>query len=240
MDRFLKDLFLRNWQWKLVSLLLAIVLWLSLYPEEKMFSVKTLTVPLHLHNIPANMEVVQKPPATVDVKVRASRRLLGQITAANVSAGLDLSDATVDQVNFPLGPEMISVLEGAEVQQVTPTQVQLRLEALIEKELDVEVDFIGSLPDGYELQYEILPPTVRVRGAQNKFKDNFKLKTIPIDQSQLTVSQDREVALILPDQDLSWASSLRTVTIRMLLQKKEETEAEEKKPPVKKKAPARY
>ena len=106
MKKHLKDIFLKNWGLKLFSFILALVLWLTFIPEEKIFSEKTLTIPLVLHNTPPQMEVVEKPPQTVDVTIRAPRRLLGQILPTNVQAELDLSNASVDQQDFPLSPMM--------------------------------------------------------------------------------------------------------------------------------------
>ncbi|MBN2245444.1 MAG: hypothetical protein JW755_06335, partial [Candidatus Aminicenantes bacterium] len=91
MKKFLKNLVFRNFGLKLFSFLLALVLWLALIPEEKIFSEKTVTVPLEIYNTPPQMELVEKPAPTVDVRVRAPNRLLNEINSATVRAILDLS-----------------------------------------------------------------------------------------------------------------------------------------------------
>jgi len=222
MKRFLKDLFLKNRWLKLVSFLLALVLWLTFIPEEKIFTEKTLTVPLEIHNIPSQMEIVEKPPSTVDVKIRSTRRLIGQITPANVSVILDLQHVSVNQVNFPLSVDMVYVPEGAEAKEVSPSQINLKLETIKEIPLEVIVDFTGEIPEGYEMtQYEVIPLEILVKGPESKIKEKFKLKTLPIDRSSLTKSQDIQVGLILPSQDLNWASSHTQVIVRVQIQKKE-------------------
>ncbi len=40
MKRFFKKLFTKNWELKLISLILALILWVILIPEEKIFSEK--------------------------------------------------------------------------------------------------------------------------------------------------------------------------------------------------------
>lgn len=223
MKRFLKDLFLKNRWLKLVSFLLALILWLTFIPEEKIFTEKTLTVPLEIHNIPSHMEIVEKPPSTVDVKIRSTRRLIGQITPANVSVILDLQHVSVNQVNFPLSVDMIYVPEGAEAKEVSPSQINLKLETIKEILLEVIVDFTGEIPEGYEMtQYEVIPLEILVKGPESKIKEKFKLKTLPIDRSFLTKSQDIQVGLILPSQNLNWASSQTQVIVRVQIQKKEE------------------
>ncbi|MCK4337564.1 MAG: hypothetical protein KAX11_06455 [Candidatus Aminicenantes bacterium] len=223
MKRFLKDLFLKNRWLKLVSFLLALILWLTFIPEEKIFTEKTLTVPLEIHNIPSQMEIVEKPPSTVDVKIRSTRRLIGQITPANVSVILDLQHVSVNQVNFPLSVDMIYVPEGAEAKEVSPSQINLKLETIKEIPLEVIVDFTGEIPEGYKMtQYEVIPLEILVKGPESKIKEKFKLKTLPIDRSSLTESKDIQVGLILPSQDLNWASSQTQVIVRVQIQKKEE------------------
>jgi hypothetical protein len=64
MIKLIRNLFLRNWELKLLSLIIAFVVWISLIPEEKTFSEKTLTIPLETHNIPTDMELVEKPDST--------------------------------------------------------------------------------------------------------------------------------------------------------------------------------
>ena len=226
---FIKKLFLKNWGLKLFSLLLALVLWLTLIPPEKISSEKTLTVPLELYNIPSEMELVEKPPATVDIKIRAPNRLLNQISAANVHAVLDLKKARIDQTQYPLNKNMISIPEGAEVKDINPSQVNLRLERTKEVMLEVVPNIIGKLGEGLKLEkIEVIPPQVPVKGPESKVKDKYKLRTSPIDISSFTQSTEIEADLILPNPDLQLASSQTTVKVKIIVQP-EKTEEEPKK-----------
>jgi YbbR domain-containing protein len=242
MKTLLKNLFLKNWGLKLFSFLLALVLWLSFIPEEKIFSEKTLTIPLVLHNTPAQMEVVEKPPQTVDVTIRAARRLLGQILPSNVQAELDLSTASISQQEFPLNPRMIILPVGAEVKEIYPSQVTLRLENIKELMLDVEPTFTGELPEGLVMtRIDVIPSQVPIKGPESKFKEEYKLRTSPIVRSLLTESREVEVSLLLPSTDLRLASPQTTVTVRMVIQKEEDISEEnpvtdtKTKPKIKKK-----
>lgn len=227
MHRILKEIFIRNWSLKLFSFLLALVLWLSFIPEEKIFSEKTVTVPLELHNIPPDIEVVKSPIPYVAVKIRASRRLIVQITTTDIIAALELGQVKVNQENFPLTPDMIVVPEGVEVKSVSPSQVMMKLEEIKEISLKVEVVFENEMPEGYKLaMFEPIPVEIPVRCPASKIKDSeiLKLKTQPIDRSTLTESKEIIVGLILPSPDLSWVSSQRQVRIMIQVEKLEETE----------------
>ncbi len=219
MKRFLKRLFLKNWGLKLFSFLLALILWLTLITPEKVFSDKWLTIPLELHNIPPEMELMEKPPASVDVKIRASKSLINDITSANVHAVLNLEKASLDQEDYPLRNSMISIPSGAEVREIRQSQVSLKLERTREILLDVEANIIGELKKGLKVEnVRVFPPQVLIKGPESKVKDNYKVRTSPIDISALTKTTELEADLILPNPDLRLASAQTKVRVRILIQ----------------------
>jgi YbbR domain-containing protein len=219
MKRFLKNLFLKNWGLKLFSFLLALILWLTLITPEKVFSEKTLTIPLELHNIPSEVELMERPLATIDVKIRASKSLINNITSANVHAVLNLEKASLDQEDYPLNKSMISIPSGAEVREIYPSQVSLKLERTKEILLDVEANIIGKLRAGLKLEnIGIFPPQVLIKGPESKVKDRYKVRTSPIDISALTETTELEADLILPNPELRLASTETKVRVRILIQ----------------------
>jgi YbbR domain-containing protein len=229
MNRLLRNIFLRNWGLKLFSFLLAVVIWFILIPEEKMSADKIVTVPLELHNIPQNMEVVEKPDSPVNIRIRAPRRLINDITPANVHAVLDLQDVSVEETLFLLNINMTSIPPGAEVIDISPGQVNLKLEMIREVVLDVEPSLIGNLQEGFILEKtEVIPPKVRVKGPESKISDEYKVKTSPVDISSFTETTDVQVDLILPNPDLKLVSSNIKVILRLTILT-EQTEEEKKK-----------
>ena len=219
MKRFSKRLFLKNWGLKLFSFLFALILWLTLITPEKVFSDKWLTIPLELHNIPPEMELMEKPPASVDVKIRASKSLINDITSANVHAVLNLEKASLDQEDYPLRNSMISLPSGAEVREIRQSQVSLKLERTREILLDVEANIIGELKKGLKVEnVRVFPPQVLIKGPESKVKDDYKVRTSPIDISALTKTTELEVDLILPNPDLRLASAQTKVRVRILIQ----------------------
>lgn len=223
MTNFIRDLFLKNWGLKLFSFILALILWLTLIPEEKTFLEKTISIPLELHNIPSDIELVEKPPSSVDIRIRAPQSVIGQISPANVHLVLDLRQADVQQSEFPLTDNMVSVPPGVEVKDIHPSQISLKLEKSKEVLLEVKPNLIGNLPEGYILEkVEVIPPEVPVRGPESRFKTNDNVSTTPIVLSNITESTEKEVTLIPPNPDLRIASSKNTAIVRLLIKKKDE------------------
>jgi YbbR domain-containing protein len=226
MKKFIRNIVFKNWELKLLSLLLALIIWISLIPEEKTFSEKTLTVPLETVNIPPDMELVEKPEAQIDVTIRAPNRLINEISSANVFAKLNLQEATVFQQEYPLNDTMISIPPGATVVRISPNQVKLKLERTKEELLEIVPNLIGQVQEGYKIvRIEVVPSRVPVAGPESKIKDRDKVSTSPINISGLSESSEFEADLILPKPDLRLASSRNKVKVRVLV--------EEIKPPVK-------
>jgi YbbR domain-containing protein len=162
---------------------------------------------------------MEKPQASVDVKIRASKSLINDITSANVHAVLNLEKASLDQEDYPLRKSMISLPSGAEVREIRQSQVSLKLERTREILLDVEANILGELKKGLKVEnIGVFPPQVLIKGPESKVKDDYKVRTSPIDISALTETTELEADLILPNPDLRLASTQTKVRVRILIQ----------------------
>jgi YbbR domain-containing protein len=218
MIRFLKDLFTRNWGLKLLSFVLAVVLWLTVVPEEKIYGERTLSVPLETRNIPASMELVEKSISTVDITVRATNRLLGQLTAADIEAVLDLKKASVAQEDYALDPAVIIVPPNAKAVRVFPSKVHIKLEKANEVEMDVLPSITGKVPDGFVIQaVETVPAKAKLRGPESKFRPKDKLRTSTVDVTGLKATAQFEADLIPPRPDLRILNGPSRVKVRIVI-----------------------
>jgi YbbR domain-containing protein len=200
MIRILKNLIVRNWGFKLFSFVLALILWLFLIPEEKVFSERTIAVPLEIRN---------------------------------VSATLDLSNATVYQQEYPLNNTMITLPPGAEVVRINPNKVELRLELTRRLELDVSPTLRGKVAEGFRVvKTDVNPAKVMVAGPESKIRAGDQVRTAPVDISGLTQSTVFDVDLILPKPELRLVTSQIRVRVSVVV---EETKAGRDSPTAKKK-----
>lgn len=224
MNRILKNIFVRNWGLKLFSLILALVLWFTIIPDEMMSFEQTLTVPLELIHKPSWMETVERPPATIEVTIKAPNRLYDLITTDSVRVRLDLTTASVEQTEYPITINMISLPQGAEVMQIFPSQVMVKLERSKEVLLDVEPTLVGQLPENLEfVRWEVIPSQVSVTGPESRVKETDKVRTNPIDLSSLTESIVMEADVILPpNQDLRLTSLGTKLRVRIIVREKDE------------------
>jgi len=197
----------KDWPLKLVSLGLALVLWLLLVPSEKMSSEKSLAIPLETLNVPDGLEIVDRPEATVDVTLRAPSRVLGQIGPSELVAGLDLARATVLQQEYPLHKSMIAVPPGVEVVKISPSKLTIRLERTFQAPIEVHPTLRGRPAQGFRVaRTEIEPSDVTVQGPESLVKAAQAAATAPIDVSGLTESTVFDADIILPRPELRFVT----------------------------------
>lgn len=207
MRRTLARWLVRDWKLKLVSLLLALGLWLLLVPAEKIYSEKALTIPLETRNVPAGLEIVELQTTSIDVTLRAPNRLLGEIGPSGLVARVDLDRATVLQQEYPLDKSMIAVPPGAEVVKIAPNKVTIKLERTGEASLDVHPTLRGKPAPGFRIaRTEIEPSSVLVRGPESRLRAKEAATTAPVDVSGLAEPTVFEADIILPRPELRLVS----------------------------------
>jgi YbbR domain-containing protein len=117
--------FTLNWQLKLLSLVVAIVLWAVVVNAEK--SETVLAVPVEFRRIPEGLEVLRGRPDTVDVYVRGLRLALSRLSGENLRAVVDLSGARAGESALRLLPEHVRAPFGVQVLRVTPSRLMVVL-----------------------------------------------------------------------------------------------------------------
>ena len=153
--RYFKNLFLRNLQLKLVSLTLAVLLWIALNGEPK--SEIGLKVPLEFRNSPKGVEVLGETN-TVDIRLSASSSIVKRIDASEVTASIDLSEWTTGERTYSLSESNISVPFGVAVTKITPNKIRLRFEKTERKIVRVHPRVLGKPAEGHIVTAVVCQP----------------------------------------------------------------------------------
>jgi YbbR domain-containing protein len=219
MRHSVKGVVVRNWSLKLVSIVLALVLWLILVPADKVLSERTVTVPLEMRDIPDRMEIVEKSVSSVDVTVRAPNRIIDQITPSTLAARLDLEKATVYQLEYPLNKSIISLPLGVDIIDVRPNKVQIKLEWTKEATLDVHPSVRGRVAPGFRIaKIEVDPTDVIVRGPESRVRIKDAVTTAPVEVTDLDRTEAFDVDLILPRPELRLVSARTTAHVTVTVE----------------------
>ncbi|MFB3853202.1 MAG: YbbR-like domain-containing protein [Vicinamibacterales bacterium] len=172
----------RHFGLKIVSVAIAFLLWLTVAGEQVVE--RSIRIPLELQNIPENLEVVNTPLSTVDVRVRGSSGLLSQIDQADLVAVIDLSTVRAGRKIFNLSPEEIRAPFGIEVAQVSPSTVELEFEMSGRRSVAIQPIVEGQPAHGFEVaSVTVEPPAVEVVGPRTALSNLDHVITEPVSVS---------------------------------------------------------
>jgi YbbR domain-containing protein len=172
-----RKLFLEDWGVKLLSLAIALVLWLVVTGQNEPV---TAHVNVQLNYIrPQTLEISNDPPRTVDVTLTGSRNKLDDLTALDLVATVDISDQQPGERVLRLADKAkISLPQGVKVDGFQPSAIPIRLEQIIERQIAVEPKLEGKPAEGYQV-YGVRPSkaAVMVRGPESRVNALQKLET---------------------------------------------------------------
>ena len=180
----------RNLALRVLSVLLAILLWIYATNEQNPQNDQILSIQLHRLNPPQGVEV-SGLPTNISIRVQGPRTQVAALTAVDFQAVVDLSGVIEGEQYIPV---KVNAPTGIQVVQVTPPRVHVVVDSVVEKQVNVAAVLKGNPGRGYNaLDPVIQPDKVILRGPRSK--------VAAIDQVKVTVeveSATRPVEQTLP------------------------------------------
>lgn len=174
----MRDILRRNLGYKLVSLALAIIFWIwitSLTEPATLWGKQTLDVPLVINNQPSNLLVISNIPT---ISVRVDNTNDQGIDVKSLFAYVDLTDAVAGEHSYEV---FMDVPEGLNIENISPSNVVLKLDTVKDKIVPVRVDIKGTPPSGFIVGTPVItPPVVNVRGPTSILQ-NMEEVSIEVD-----------------------------------------------------------
>ena len=201
----------KNLPLKLLSLFIALLLWsvISRGRGGEMMEISA-GIPVELHNLPADMEIMRGPAERVNVRFTGPRRTLSNISHLGLSIPVDLTGAAEGETTIELFNSDIKTPERVSVTRVSPSSVSVLLERTTRKEVPIELVIQGDVMDGFMLSTVTLTPTlVDIRGPRSIIGkiSSLKSSTINLEGADQTVAG--ETSLIMPEDSvhaLKWST----------------------------------
>ena len=176
-EKLLRRIFVEDWSLKLLSLAIAVVLWLLVTGQNQPV---TAHVNVQLNFIrPPSLEISNDPPRTVDVMLTGSRNKLDALTSLDLVATVDISDQRAGERVLRLADKAQIVLpQGIKVDGFQPSAIPIRLEEIVERQIAVEPKLEGKPENGFEV-YAVYPNkgSVAVRGPTSRVNALQKAST---------------------------------------------------------------
>jgi diadenylate cyclase len=207
----------KNIGWKLVSLLLAVLLWLAF--SSAPLVVTTHTAPIVYNNLANGWMVAGNSPETVHLELRGPAGRLTVSSLAETVVRFDLANvASIEDRTFTISESNLNLPPGVAFLRAVPSQLRLRLARLAEKVVPVEVRFSGALPAGYHLTAQsVSPERLSIAGAETPVTSVTQVQTDPINLHSLTQSGDYRVDAFVDDPQVHFESPPQ-VTVHLTIE----------------------
>lgn len=182
MRDFLQRHVLHNLGLKLLSLALAVGLWLAVARDP--VAEVAVDVPIEFHNIPENLEISSENIPRAQVRVRGPQRIVRRLQSADVSATVELSGIKPGERTFDLTAEQIHQPQDLEVVQIVPSQFHIVFDARLTRQVPVHPRVVGNFAPGYKIgSVAGEPSTVTISGPRKRVEAVEAAITDPVDAS---------------------------------------------------------
>jgi diadenylate cyclase len=143
----------------------------------------------------------------VRVQLFGSSALINSIKPGQVQVRVDLKKSAEGANIFPISQENIVLPPGVFLNKVQPSTIEVTLDVPATKELSIQVDWVGRLPDNlFLVKSEVTPGTVKVIGGRKILEKVNTIYTTPVRLDPLTKSGSLVTAVVLSPPSLKLAS----------------------------------
>jgi YbbR domain-containing protein len=178
-----------NNAFKLLSLMLAFVLWVYVSNEQNPVREKNINISLEYSGLGQDFIITEGMPESIEVKVKGSSSQLANLAPWSFKAVVDLPEGKAGDMVLPV---RVTAPAGLEVSQVSPEEVALKVDRLVDRKVSVAVELRGTPARGYAAQTpECQPDTVIVRGPATVVNSIDRVNAVVnIDAAQADIEQD--------------------------------------------------
>jgi YbbR domain-containing protein len=179
---FFQRIFVHNFWLKLVSLLLAIGLWLVVARDP--IAEVEMKVPIEFRNLPDSLEIDSASFTEAQIRIRGPERVIHRLQAADVRAEIDLASAHPGERTFDLNSGQVHVPQDVEVVQIIPGQFHLSFDNRETRVVEVRPRVTGNFAGGMRVARVIAdPPNVVITGPRRRVDAVEAATTDPVDVS---------------------------------------------------------
>jgi YbbR domain-containing protein len=190
---------IKNLALRVLSLAIAAGLWIFVNAGQRS-AFDEINVPINYRRLPAGLVIVNHPADWVKVQINGTRTLLSLLNPERLTVRLDLTGLGPGQASYKINPTMFVVPRGTTVTSVSPSEVILDVDRVVQRDIPVHVDVDGKPAPGYEVaSAEAKPATVMAIGPSRYVNTLAQIATEPLDVSGANADVERRVDLENPN-----------------------------------------
>ena len=194
-----KNWFLKNVDIKLLSLFLAIILWLYIASGENPIVENFIDVSLIQNNLSEDL-VIKEFPINVSMGIKGPKNIINNISSHQIIGTVNFSEINTEGL-YKLKVEVVAP-KGIQITRIIPPEIKVEVEKVLTKEIEVEYSLIGVPEKGYSLTDEpqFNPYKVKIIGAQSVL-ENTKQIICAIDISGIKEDLSRKLTVKAVDMN---------------------------------------
>jgi YbbR domain-containing protein len=199
MMAFLRRWVLHNFWLKVLSLLMAVGLWMAIAPEQEPAEVEV-RVPIEFEHVPSHLEISSITIPEAQIRVRGPERLIRELRSTDIHAQLEMADAKPGERTFDLTAQQIRHARDLHVVQVVPGQVHLTFDTRLTREVEIRPRVTGTFVAGEQIAKVLADPEkITITGPQHHVEQVDAATTDPVDVSGTTSHATFMTMVYVPD-----------------------------------------
>ena len=206
----------------IASVLLVSAVWFSV--SRGLDTLMTLVVPIEYMNREPSKEIADTSVNSVNLKLAGSGSLLKTIQPEQARVRIDLGKSIIGPNSFTVTKDNISLPPGVILKEVKPPIVEVTLDVVTNKDLPIQVDWAGKLPNHLILVAVSLDPEkITLIGGKRILENISTVYTEKIPLDNIDKSGKTTANLALNPASLKIAPGLKTkVTIAYVIAERSE------------------
>jgi YbbR domain-containing protein len=205
-----------NWHIKIVSVALAVLLWIYVggLKEKDRF----ITVPFEIRNITPGYTVSSDTPSFIKIVLRGTEGNLALVKEDEIKAYVEMDKGRRGRNRGAVRVEKLGIPPGVTIKEVSPRTVDLTVENLVTSSVEVAPVIVGKPQDGFFLaDVRVSPSRVIIRGPSTSVKKVNSLHTESITIDGLAESVVKNSRVKIEDGKISLTDVSR-VTVSILIE----------------------
>ncbi len=192
----------------MVAVILITSVWLTI--TRGLDSLVTFEIPIEYMNRNPGMEILDASVNSIKIQLGGSGPLMRALRPDHVRVKIDLAKSVVGQNIYSITDENISLPPGIVIKSFNPAVVDVTLDVPDKKDLPVQVDWTGKLPENLRMEKVTIEPSiVQIIGGRQLLKNITTVYTEKIPLESIQSSRTVIVNLALSPASLKVAPGFK-------------------------------
>jgi YbbR domain-containing protein len=208
----LKETFIGNIGFKLLSVAVAVSLWFFVTYRGQ--SETTVEAQLEFKNVPQGIEILRQNIKKVNINIRGHESVLNGLKPSDIRVVVDLSNGKTGESSYYFDVNDVKVAKNIKILRTEPTSVKVTLDESMLRMVQVKPYIVGLPAKGFEIKKITVNPTVvSVEGATTEMTRLASLRTEPLDVTGLDTDISQNVRVDTNGRNLRIKTSDVTVKV---------------------------